>query len=52
MPALNQDGLDPGKPVDFATLVRVEYERKQAKQQDDEQEKPKRGRTEKATAAN
>jgi hypothetical protein len=52
MPELNQDGLDPGQPVDFETLVRVEHERKQAKKQDNEQEKPKRGRPEKATTAN
>lgn len=28
MPDLNKDGLAPGQPVDFATIQKAEYERK------------------------
>ena len=28
--ALNKDGLEPGKPVDFVTLMRVQREQREA----------------------
>ena len=34
--ALNKDGLEPGQPVDFATIRRVEHERAQRASKPDE----------------
>lgn len=39
--ALNKDGLDPSKPVDFETLMRVKREQKERKHGDSESAKPK-----------
>jgi len=56
MSELNQDGLIPGQPVDFQTLMRIERSRKpedQAKQAQNLQVKPevRRGRPPKAADA-
>lgn len=45
--ALNKDGLDPSKPVDFQTLMRVKSEQKARKQEDDKpKRKPRKSSTE------
>ena len=56
MSELNEDGLIPGQPVDFATLQRIERSRQpeqQAEQSRNLDTKPevRRGRPAKATAA-
>ena len=56
MSELNEDGLIPGQPVDFATLQRIERSRKpesQAEQARNLDTKPevRRGRPAKAAAA-
>ena len=39
--AINKDGLESGAPVDFATIKRVERERKLKEAQNDAKPKPK-----------
>ena len=56
MAEVNEDGLTPGQPVDFATLQRIERSRKpeqQAEAAKNLQIKPevRRGRPAKATSA-
>jgi hypothetical protein len=42
---LNEDGLEIGQPVDFATIVRIENERKKVDaEHTPEKETPRRGR--------
>jgi hypothetical protein len=50
MSELNEDGLIPGQPVDFETLVRIENKRKNAPAP--QPEVARRGRPAKAADAN
>lgn len=51
MPEFNEDGLEIGKPIDFATIQRIESERRQRAQEEKPAEEPKRGRPAKAADA-
>jgi hypothetical protein len=47
---MNKDGLEPGKPVDFATVQRIESQRMKAKAEPKQEAKP-RGKQTKNTQA-